>query len=280
MSKNAYDAIAAFYDAFQTAEEPEAWVEFLAERIRLMVKESSGFEGQGQGGRPLLLDLGCGTGAVAQGLQDLGFDLIGIDHSENMLQEAWARAFDRESGAEDGEREDGLGEHGGNVPLYLCQDITAFELYGSVNFIYTSLDTFNHLDGEELKRCLRLCRNYLHPGGLLLFDLLTEDYMREEMGNRLYYEIDSGHALIWENAYAEDEKINRSSLTLFTEEHSGLYSREDLEITEYFHDARRVGDFLRAEGFELSLLRPSPELERRMRAEGRVFVEAAKPPLA
>jgi SAM-dependent methyltransferase len=73
-----YDGIADWYDAeFQPSPlEGEAW-HTLAQLL-----------GTGDGS---LLDVGCGTGGYAPGLAELGWDVTGLDVSEDMLRRARAR---------------------------------------------------------------------------------------------------------------------------------------------------------------------------------------------
>lgn len=263
MNRLAYDEIAPFYDAFQSEIRPEGWALFLQKSLDRHLEKLHFSEPQGDGGRQLAADLGCGTGLVTQALQDLGTDVIGIDISENMLAEARERAWEREDPAE--------------RPLYLEQDITAFELYGTVNLIYTSLDTFNHLKPDELEKCLKLCVNYLHPGGLLLFDLLSLPYMRTEMGGQFYYEIDENFALLWNNTFDEEKAVNRAALTLFQEsETPGLYERRETEITEYYHAPEELLGKLEALGLKSELLPDDAARDAQLGIRGRHFIAAYK----
>ena len=60
----------------------------------------------------LILDLACGTGSVTLPLSELGYDMIGVDSSEQMLSIAAAK---KQSGI-----------------LWSRQDMRSFELYGTV----------------------------------------------------------------------------------------------------------------------------------------------------
>ena len=53
----------------------EEWCEYLTG----LLKEQGVTEG-------LLLDLGCGTGSLTELLADAGYDMIGVDNSEEMLE--------------------------------------------------------------------------------------------------------------------------------------------------------------------------------------------------
>ena len=56
--------------------------------------------------------------------------------------------------------------------LYLNQDMTEFELYGTMRAIVCSMDGFNYiLDEDELLKTFKLCNNYLDPDGRLIFDI-------------------------------------------------------------------------------------------------------------
>ena len=63
----------------------------------------------------LVAELGCGTGKMTRLLAREGFDMIGIDNSYDMLGIAM--------------------EQGPADILYLCQDMQAFELYGTVGAV-------------------------------------------------------------------------------------------------------------------------------------------------
>ena len=76
----AYTGFAAVYDTFMDNIPYEEWCEYLTG----LLKEQGVTEG-------LLLDLGCGTGSLTELLADAGYDMIGVDNSEEMLELAWKR---------------------------------------------------------------------------------------------------------------------------------------------------------------------------------------------
>ncbi|MBQ4145742.1 MAG: class I SAM-dependent methyltransferase, partial [Clostridia bacterium] len=81
----------------------------------------------------LVLDLGCGTGNITVPMAKRGYDMIGLDASPEMLEIATQK-----SKAE-------------NLDiLYLFQDMTSFELYGTVGAMVCALDGVNYLteDGQ------------------------------------------------------------------------------------------------------------------------------------
>ena len=96
------------------------------------------------------MDLGCGTGTMTEKLADYGYDMIGVDNSEDMLELAMEKRM----------------ESGKDI-LYLLQDMREFELYGTVRAIVSVCDSVNYItEPEELEEVFRLVNNYLDPKGV------------------------------------------------------------------------------------------------------------------
>lgn len=196
----AYHAFAAVYDRLMEEIPYEEWCEY----VTGLLAEWGVKDG-------LLLELGCGTGTLTGMFADRGFDMIGIDSSQEML----SRAMERQ-----GERNQGI--------LYLLQDMREFELYGTVAAAVSLCDTMNYLtEYSDLVQVLRLVNNYLDPGGIFIFDLKTEHYFSGEVGDQVFAEADEEVSYIWENYYEEEAHLNQYALTLFLREKDGRYSRYD-----------------------------------------------------
>ena len=73
----AYTGFAEVYDLFMDNVPYEQWAEYIAGLL--------GEYGIRDG---LVLDLGCGTGTMTELLAGAGYDMIGVDCSEEMLEEA------------------------------------------------------------------------------------------------------------------------------------------------------------------------------------------------
>lgn len=155
----------------------------------------------------LVAELGCGTGKMTRLLAREGFDMIGIDNSYDMLGIAM--------------------EQGPADILYLCQDMQAFELYGTVGAVVSVCDSINYLPTpEDLKQVLKLVNNYLDPDGIFIFDVNTEYKYREILGDNVFAENREHGSFIWENEYDEKSRINAYELTLYIENEDGeTYSR-------------------------------------------------------
>ncbi|MBQ8815057.1 MAG: class I SAM-dependent methyltransferase [Lachnospiraceae bacterium] len=161
----------------------------------------------------LLLDLGCGTGTLTELLDSAGYNMIGVDVSEDMLSVAM----------------DKRAESGKDI-LYLLQDMREFELYGTVAGVVSICDSMNYLtDPEDLITVFKLVNNYLDPGGYFIFDLNTRYKYEQVMGSCTIAEDRGNAAFIWENEFDPETSLNYYSLALFMEDEDGRYIRFDEE---------------------------------------------------
>lgn len=195
---DAYTSFAAVYDMFMDNIPYGEWCEYLTG----LLKEYGIDKG-------LVLDMGCGTGSLTEQLSEAGYDMIGIDNSEEMLE----IALDKKA------------ESGRDI-LYLLQDMREFELYGTVAAVVSICDSMNYiLTYEDLVEVFKLVNNYLDPGGIFIFDLNTEYKYRELLADSTIAENRDEGSFIWDNFYDEEEHLNEYDLTLFIKEKEGLYRK-------------------------------------------------------
>lgn len=194
----AYTSFARVYDTFMDNIPYEEWAEYLTGLLReYEVKDG------------LVLDLGCGTGNMTELLAGAGYDMIGADNSEDMLEIAMEKRA----------------ESGRDI-LYLLQDMREFELYGTVRAVVSICDSVNYItEPEELQEVFRLVNNYLDPRGVFIFDFNTLYKYREVLGDRTIAENRDACSFIWDNYFYEDEKINEYELSLFIREEGELYRK-------------------------------------------------------
>ena len=196
----AYTSFARVYDTFMDNVPYKEWADYLGK----ILKEYGIDDG-------LVLDLGCGTGNMTEMLASSGYDMIGVDNAEEMLEIAMEKKVES-----------------GHDILYLLQDMREFELYGTVRAVISACDSVNYItDDEDLTEVFRLVNNYLDPEGLFVFDFNTEYKYREILGEQTIAEDREECSFIWDNYYDEDERINEYELTLFVrdEEQPQLYRK-------------------------------------------------------
>ncbi len=255
-----YRAIAGAYDRFNADVDYEAWSAFVEACFNRFLPA-----------RPqIVLDLACGTGRMTFPLADRGYDMIGIDGSADMLAEAYEKSAERQDrlfekicsdkgidpdGADIEAALEALAEH--PAPLFLEQDMRAFELYGTVDAAVCCLDSMNYLTGDDdLGRCLACLYLYIAPGGLLIFDVNTPHKFENIYGDKAYVledEDPEGHGVLcaWQNAYDAATRLCRFYLSLFTEETDGRYIRSDEEQCERCYDEAELRAALDTAGFEV-----------------------------
>lgn len=219
----AYTGFAAVYDTFMDNIPYEEWCEYLTGLLKTY--------GVNDG---LVLDLGCGTGSLTELLADRGYDMIGVDYSEEMLELAMEKKY----------------ESGKDI-LYLCQDMREFELYGTVAAVVSICDCMNYItEPEDLVTVFELVNNYLDPGGVFIFDLNTEYKYREVMGDCTIAEDREDSSFIWENQYEPEEKINIYDLSIFVREEEDLYRKFHETHYQRAYSLEEVKDALKEAGME------------------------------
>lgn len=196
-----YESFARVYDELMDNVPYEEWAEYYAG----VLKRNGIADG-------LVCELGCGTGNMTELLARAGYDMIGIDNSEEMLLIAREKAV----------KAGGLGQE----ILYLLQDMREFELYGTVRACVSVCDCVNYmLDGEELTEVFRLVNNYLDPKGVFVFDFNTTYKYEQVIGDAVIAENREDCSFIWENFYDEDEQINEYDLTIFVRQDDDKYEK-------------------------------------------------------
>lgn len=183
--------------------------------------------------RNTVLDLGCGTGTLTELLCQAGFDMIGIDNSEEMLEIALQKR-----------------EKSGSDILYLLQDMREFELYGTVGAVCSVCDSLNYiLQDADMISVFSLVNNYLYPGGIFVFDFNTVYKYEKVIGDDTIAENRDDCSFIWENYYDEESQINEYDLTIFVRKPDTEYFRKFTE-THYQkgYTLEQMKGFLEAAG--------------------------------
>ncbi len=206
-----YHDFAGVYDELMDNTPYELWGQRLDDLIRRygVSKPERDVEGLLDSERNLVVDLGCGTGTLTELMYGKGYDMIGVDISEEMLN----IAMDKK-------------EKTGDEILYLQQDMRELELYSTVGTVFSVCDSLNYiLEEGELTAVFSLVNNYLYPGGIFIFDFNTAYKYREVIGNTTIAENREDCSFIWENFYDPEEDINEYDLTVFVEEEDGRFRR-------------------------------------------------------
>ena len=185
-------------------------------------------------GRGLLLDLACGTGSVSVRLAKKGYEVIGVDLSPEMLSEAQNKAYSA----------------GQNI-LFLCQDMTALDLYGTVDAAVCTLDGLCHLPNEEsVFAALQKVSLFMNPGGVFLFDVNSVYKHRAVLGNNTFvYDTDDVYC-VWQNTLLSDGVTVQMDLDFFEPvSDAGDYVRQSERFTERAYPRETLEAMLKKAGF-------------------------------
>jgi SAM-dependent methyltransferase len=213
----AYDRFAQVYNRHWAHEVPS---QIMTVVDRLLVPEVPA------GGR--ILDLCCGTGYTARELSRVGFEVTGLDVSEEMLRHARR-----------------------NAPRarFVQADVRSFELPPVYHAALSTFDSLNHIMTiEGLAEVFRNTHRALRPGGLFLFDMNMEEGFLEHWAD--YFAIvEDDNACILRGAYDRERGIARYDITIFERE-GNAWQRADAVISEKYYPAKEIMRALRTAGFK------------------------------
>lgn len=225
----AYETLAAMYDALMDDVDYEAWADYID---RMLQKHG------GPGKR--LLDLGCGTGCISIPLAQRGYQVTGVDISEEML--AAAREKSRALQLDIDWRKQDL------ISLQLFDEAGNEMVFDAA---IATFDVFNHLtEPEDLQMLFHTLNPLLTDEGVLLFDVQTPYKLREYLGNHIFTLHRDDVEYMWENHFDEETQICTMNITFFLRQANGLYRRETMTQEERVYDLDLLRLWLKYSDFE------------------------------
>lgn len=183
----------------------------------------------------LLLDLACGTGGFSNEFAKRGVEVIGVDISPEMLDVARNNS-----------------ENLGLDVLYLCQDATTLDLFGTVDGAICCQDSLNHItDYEDLCEVFKKVSLFMEKDGLFIFDLNTLYKHKEVLGNNTFVIEEENLYCVWQNEFDEDSGIVDIALDFFKETENGLFERSSEYITERYYSEKEIKSALHKANMEV-----------------------------
>ncbi|MFS0822628.1 class I SAM-dependent DNA methyltransferase [Bacillus sp. 1P02SD] len=203
-----YGEFAYIYDELMRDVDYEQWVSFVKEKVTQLHK-TSGLR---------VLDIGCGTGEIAIRLAQEGFEVVGVDLSEDMLTVANHKAM----------------EAGVKVDFYQQNmlDISGFEPF---DLVVIFCDSLNYLHSEkEVQKTFANAYQLLKEDGLFLFDVHSVYKVDSVFMNGPFVSAEDQVSFIW-NCFSGDHPHSvEHELSFFVKnEHNEDYARFD-----EFHEQR------------------------------------------
>lgn len=216
-----YCDFARFYDILQQEVDYREIADFYCVKIHEMGGKKDG----------VLLDLACGTGSLSVLFAQKGYDVVGVDASDQMLSAALNKPHD-------------------NI-RYLCQSMEELDLPVMADVTVCALDSINHLpDLEAISAAFQRVWRFTNPGGVFLFDINTPYKHREILGdNAFVFDYDELYA-VWQNELDQEDELCRVDMYLdFFAKEKGLYRRYEDFLSEIAPAPELICEMLKQCGF-------------------------------
>lgn len=223
----AYNEFAYFYDDLNSEADYDALYQYICTQLKA--------HGVEQG---IVADLGCGTGDLTLMLAQAGYDMIGIDQSEEMLSVLRQKADEL-----------------GLLPrvLLLHQNILELDLYGTIRAAVSTFDTYNHIGPcERFERAVGQAGFFMEKGGVFVFDLNTP-FKHEKVLADNTFSIECPDAVCtWHNHYDPEQKAVHIVIDIaYADAQPPVHE----EFHEYTYTLPYVEQILERCGFSLAQVR-------------------------
>ena len=217
---SSYEALAGSYDALTGDvgyEKRADYLEKLFRKSRIPVKT--------------VLDLACGTGTMTWILTGRGYELIGVDASEEML----AAAMEKSGSVE------------GVAPIFLHQSMPKLDLYGTVDAAICCLDSLNYLTNpKDVQRTFARLHLFIAPGGVLIFDINTVEKLAALDGQVFLDETEDTYC-VWRPEYRRG--ICTYYMDIFQLQEDGSWTRDFEMHRERAYTVEELTQWLEEAGF-------------------------------
>ena len=222
---SSYHHFAYLYDELMKDAPYEDWVQFVKGQLAKYEVE---------GGQ--LLDLACGTGELSVRFAKEGFQVTGVDLSEDMLTAAFAKAA----------------EEGLHIPFFQ-QNMAELEGLETFDIIGIFCDSLNYLMTEnEVKETYSRVSDYLSKNGLFIFDVHSIYKVNEIFINQTYAGTEEHISYIWNSFPGESPHSVEHELSFFVlDEEKGKYDRYDELHYQRTFSVENYSTWLEEAGFEL-----------------------------
>ncbi|WP_299738550.1 class I SAM-dependent methyltransferase [Rossellomorea sp. y25] len=220
-----YERFAYMYDYLMQDVPYDGWLEFVD-------KQAKAHSIQGKS----VLDIACGTGELSLRLVRDGYDVTGVDLSQDMLMVAQEKALEM------------------NVKLNLFQqDMSKLDSLGEYDLITIFCDSLNYLEDElDVENTFKSVFAHLKQGGLFLFDVHSIFKMTQIFINKTYTLTDDQVSYIWDCFPGEVPNSVEHELTFFVkDEETNQYERVEELHKQRTYPILTLKEWLKDAGFEV-----------------------------
>ena len=245
---SAYEALAFSYDSLTQDIPYENMLDYMEALLQRHGKSPE-----------TVLDLACGTGSISVLLAKKGYSVLGADLSEDMLSMAWEKAAELE----------------GNRPYFICQPMEELSLPYEVDLIVCCLDSINYVtDPEKCRKAMRRCFDALAPGGVLIFDINSEEKLKA-LDGQVFLDENEDTYCVWRAEFDREENICYYGMDIFQRE-DDVWLRSFEEHLEYAYSVEQLKGFLHEAGFQTIEVFGDRSVEMPKPGEQRIYFYAQK----
>ncbi len=244
-----YEALAASYDGLTRDIPYEKYLRFFKTLLRRHGVTAT-----------TVLDLACGTGSLSVLLAKHGYEVLGVDRSEEMLTVAAEKAMELEE----------------NQPFFVAQPMQRLKIPEPVDACVCALDSINYVTKpQDVQKAFRRVYESLRPGGLFVFDINTP-YKLESLDGQVFLDETEDSYCVWRAVYDKRHSLCRYGMDLFQQANDGLWERSFEEHVERAYTPAELSQWLTDAGFAqverfANLRLEAPEVD-----ELRIFFAAKK----
>lgn len=196
-----YDEFSNIYDVLMDEVDYEGWTKFIIE-----IFQKSDVTPKN------ILDAACGTGNISIPLSKAGYNVCGIDISENMLSIAENKAR----------------THRQNIK-FIKQDIRDLKLTNTFDAIICACDGINYiLKDKDLNKTFHGIYKVLRDDGIFIFDISSYYKLEHILNNNTIYEEKHNICYCWENEFDKNTSIITMRLNFFVPEGKLYYRFEEV----------------------------------------------------
>ncbi|MDG4655467.1 class I SAM-dependent methyltransferase [Ectobacillus antri] len=216
-----YQQFALLYDELMNDVPYDKWVSFVERKMD-----------QYDVMAPSLLDVACGTGSVALPLMQKGYDVTGVDLSDDMLSVAYEKV-----------------RSAGYDAAFYQQDMRELSLDREFDCVTIFCDSLNYVTSEDgIKQTFKKVYEHVKPGGLFLFDIHSLYKIHQVFMNETYTINEEEVALIWTCFPGEEPDSVEHDMTFFVQD-GEYYQRFDELHVQRGYETDHIISWLEEAGF-------------------------------
>lgn len=218
--RSAYYALADWFEYLNDDCGYEEWSQYLINALKSRVKDYA-----------VGADVGCGSGYFTRALKRAGYDVIGVDVSEEMLVKAQELT----------QRE--------NLSVqYIRRDISSLKLIKKADFITAVNDCINYVPKNKLASAMKSVYSSLNRGGYFLFDISSENKLKNKEKGVSADDRDDVTYISFNDV--KDDCVSMD-VTVFIRREDNLFERFDERHLLYIYSIPEIEAALIGAGFKI-----------------------------